>query len=59
MRIKINHLNKQLNENNADFIVQQLKKEYEQLHDLVNKKLEDVSRKSDDLITKKVNNNYE
>ena len=59
MRIKINHLNKQLNESNADFIVQQLKKEYEQLHDLVNKKLEHVSRKSDDFITKKVNNNYE
>ena len=59
MRIKINHLNKQLNESNADFIVQPLKKEYEQLHDPVNKKLEHVSRKSDDLITKKVNNNYE
>ena len=57
MRIKINHLNTQLNESNADFIVQQLKKEHE--HDLVNKKLEHVSKKSDDLITKKVNNNYE
>ena len=61
MKIKINQLNEQLNESNADFIIERLKKENNQLHDLVNKYHESkyAKRKSDDLKTKKVNINYE
>ena len=57
MKVKINQLDEQVNESNADFIVQQLKKENDQLHLLVNKyhESENASRKSDDVKTKKVN----
>ena len=57
MKVKINQLDEQVNESNADFIVQQLKKENDQLHQLVNKYHEskNASRKLDDVKTKKVN----
>ena len=57
MKVKINQLDEQVNESNADFIVQRLKKENDQLHQLVNKYHEskNASRKSDDVKTKKVN----
>ena len=56
MKIKINQLDEQANERNADFIIQQLKKENDQLHQLVNKYHEskNASKISDDLKTKKV-----
>ena len=61
MKVKINQLDEQVSESNTDFIVQQLKKENDQLHQLVNKYHEsiNVNRKSDDLKTRKVNINYE
>ena len=37
MKVKINQLYEQQNENNADFIIQQLKKENCKLHQLINK----------------------
>ena len=57
MKVKINQLHEQVNESNADFNVQRLKKENDQLHQLVNKYREskNASRKSDDVKTKKVN----
>ena len=57
MKVKINQLDEQVNESNTDFIVQRLKKENDQLHQLVNKYHEskNANRKSDDLKTKKVN----
>ena len=57
MKVKINQLDEQVNESNADFIVQRLKKENDQLHQLVNKYHEskNASRKLDDVKTKKVN----
>ena len=57
MKVKINQLDEQVNESNTDFIVQQLKKENYQLHQLVNKYHEskNASRKSGDPKTKKVN----
>ena len=57
MKVKINQLDEQVNESNADFIVQRLKKEHDQLHQLVNKYHEskNASRKLDDVKTKKVN----
>ena len=56
MKIKINQLDEPVNESSADFIIQRLKKENDQLHQLVNKYHESktVNRKSDDLKTKKV-----
>ena len=56
MKVKINQLDEQVNESNADFIVQRLKKENDQLHQLVNKYREskNSNRKSDDFNTKKV-----
>ena len=61
MKIKINQLDKQVNESNADFIIQRLKKENDQLHQLVNKYHEskNTNRKSDDLKINKVKINYE
>ena len=56
MKIKINQLDEQVNESDTDLIVQRLKKENDQLHQLVNKYHESkhTNRKSDDLKTKKV-----
>ena len=56
MKVKINQLDEQVNESNADFVVQQLRKENDQLHQLVNKyhELKNTNRKSDDLEYKKV-----
>ena len=52
MKVKIN----QVDESNADLIIQQLKKENDQLHQLVNKYHEskNVNKVSDDFTTKKV-----
>ena len=36
MKVKINQLGEEVNERNADLIIQQLKKENDQLHQLVN-----------------------
>ena len=56
MKIKINQQDEQANKRNADFIIQRLKKENDQLHQLVNKYHEskNASKISDDLETKKV-----
>ena len=56
MKVKINQLDEQVNESNTDFIVQRLKKENDQLHQLLNKYREskNANRKLDDLETKKV-----
>ena len=56
MKVKINQRDEQINESNADLIIQGLKKENDQLHQLVNKYHEsnNTNRKSDDLKTKKV-----
>ena len=56
MKVKINQLDEQANESNADFIIQRLRKENDQLHQLVNKYHEskNASKISDDLETKKV-----
>ena len=61
MKVKINQLHEQVNESNADLIVQRLKKENDQLHQLVNKYHEskNASRKSDDVKAKKVKVYYE
>ena len=37
MKVKINQLDEEVNERNAELIIQQLKKENDQLHQLVNK----------------------
>ena len=37
MKVKINQLDEKVNENNADLIIQELKKENNQLRQLVNK----------------------
>ena len=60
MKVKFNQLEEQVNESNADFIIQQLKKENNQLHQLVNKYHEskNASKISDDLETQMVGNNY-
>ena len=60
MKVQINQLAKQVNESNADFIIQQLKKENDQLQQLVNKYHEsyleskNANKISNDLKTKKV-----
>ena len=56
MKVKINQLDEQVNESNTDFKNQQLKKENDQLRQLVNKyhEAKNTSRKSVDLKTKKV-----
>ena len=56
MKVKINQLVEQVNESNADFIIQQLKKENDQLHQLVNKYHEskNASKISEGSKTKKV-----
>ena len=56
MKIKINQLNEQVNESTTDFIIQQLKKENNQLQKLVNKYRE--SKNADDPKTKKVRNAF-
>ena len=60
MKVRNNQLAQQVNESEADFIIQQLKKENDQLHQLVNKYhgSKDASIKSDDPKTKKVRNNF-
>ena len=60
MKVKFNLIEEQVNECNADFIIQQLKKENNQLHQLVNKYHEskNASKISDDLKTKRVGNNH-
>ena len=60
MKVKINSLKEQVNESNADLIIRQLKKENDQLHQLVNKyhELKIVNIISDDPKTKKVGNNF-
>ena len=57
MKVKINQLDEKVNEINADLIVQRLKKENDQLHQLFNKYHEskNAHKISDDLRTKKVN----
>ena len=37
MKVKINQLDEEVNERNADLIIQQLKKENDRLHQLINK----------------------
>lgn len=37
MKVKINQLDEEVNERNAELIIQQLKKENDQLHQLINK----------------------
>ena len=61
MKIKINQLEEQVNESNADFIIQRLKNENDQLYQLVNNYHEsnNASRKSHDLKNKMVSINYE
>ena len=56
MKIKINQLAEQANERNADFIIQRLKKENDQLHQPVDKYHESkiANKISDDLKTKKL-----
>ena len=56
MKIRNIQLAEQVNESNADFIIQRLRKENDQLHQLVNKYHEskNASKISDDLETKKV-----
>ena len=56
MKVQINQLGEQVNDSNADFHIQQLKKEINQLRQLVNKHHESkhASKTSDDFITKKV-----
>ena len=56
MKIRNNQLAEQANESNADFIIQRLRKENDQLHQLVNKYHEskNANKISDDLETKKV-----
>ena len=60
MKVKINQLDEQVNESKADFIIQQLKKEKDQLQQLVNKYHEskNANIKSDDPKTKKVRNDF-
>ena len=60
MKVKINQLDEQVNESNTDFIVQRLKKENDQLHQLVNKYHESkiANRELDDLKAEKVGINY-
>ena len=60
MKVKFNQLEEQVNKSNADFIIQQLKKENDQLHQLVNKYHEskNASKISVNLETKEVGNNY-
>ena len=60
MKVKLNQLDEQVNENNTDLIIQQLKKENDQLHQLVNKYHEskNTNKISDDVKTKKVSSNY-
>ena len=61
MQLKINQLDKQVNEKNADLLIQQLKKENNQLHQLVTKYHESkiASKTSNDLEIKKVGISYE
>ena len=60
MKVKINQLDEQVNESNPDLIIQQLKKEKDQLQQLVNKYHEskNANRESDDLKSEKVNISY-
>ena len=60
MKVKLNQLDEQVSENNTDLIIQQLKKENDQLHQLVNKYHESkiTNKISDDVKTKKVSSNY-
>ena len=60
MKVKINQLAEQVNKSKADFIIQQLRKEKDQLQQLVNKYHEskDANAKSDDPKTKRVGNNF-
>ena len=60
MKVKINQLDEQVNDSKADFIIQQLKKEKDQLQQLVNKYHEskNVNIKLDDPKTKKVRNHF-
>ena len=52
MKVKINQLDEQVNESNADFIVQQLKKENDQLHQLVNKYHESKMQAENQMMSK-------
>ena len=56
MKTQINQLDEQINEGNADYIIQQLKKENNQLHQLLNKYNESKNPNEmlDDVKTKKV-----
>ena len=56
MKVQINQLDEQVNDSNADFHIQQLKKEINRLQQLVNKHHESkhTSKTSDDFKTKKV-----
>ena len=56
MKVQINQLGEQVNDSNADCHIQQLKKENNQLRQLVNKHHESkhASKTSDDFKTKKV-----
>ena len=56
MTVKINQLNEQVNDSDADFNIEQLKKENNQLRHLVNKYHESKSANkiSDDIKVKKV-----
>ena len=45
MKVKINQLDEEVNERNADLTIQQLKKENDQLHQLVNKDHESCAKR--------------
>ena len=57
MKVKINQLNEQINKSNADLIIQQLKKENNQLRQLVNR-YHKSNRELHDLKTKEVGINF-
>ena len=60
MKVKFKQLDEQVKESNADFIIQRLKKEKNQLQQLVNKYHESKNANiiSDDVKTKKVGINH-
>ena len=60
MKIEVNQLDEKLNEKNTDLVVQELRKENKQLHQLVNKyqKSKTASRISVSCQTEEVGINY-
>ena len=60
MKVKMNQLYEQQNENNADFIIQQLKKEKCKLHRVINKyrEMQNADTESKKFKIKEVGINY-